>query len=283
MKEKVTLVGHSAYDYIFTVVDYPRINHSSYIVKWKKCYGGGAANIAVGIAKLGEKSRLYTIAGRDFKRYENYLSRQGVETILHRSKKETAKAYIFNKEGKQKMYFYWGASEEMENMPPIRSKFLHIAPCHPALAMKMAEKAEYIAFEPGQDLKKFSKEDLLYIMEKADIIFCNETELKQIEKIADLKGKEVIVTFGRRGSMIYKNKERIPSIPAKTVDATGAGDAYKAGFWSAFMKGYELKDCCRIGAVVSSFVVEKFGAQNFPDWKKVMKRYKKFLRELTKC
>ncbi|RLF50315.1 MAG: carbohydrate kinase family protein, partial [Thermoplasmata archaeon] len=69
----ITVVGHVAYDYIFIVESHPSINESSYIIKWKKCYGGGAANIAVGIKKLGGESKLYSIAGRDFKRYEDYL------------------------------------------------------------------------------------------------------------------------------------------------------------------------------------------------------------------
>ncbi len=274
MKE-ITVVGHCAYDYIFMVSEHPSEDASAYIEEWKKCYGGGAANISVGIARLGGKSKLYSIAGRDFKRYEHYLNKVGVKALLNRSKKRVARAYIFNAGEKQIIYFYWGASEDMDKMKGVKSKYLHIAPCHPALAVRMAEKGDFIAFEPGQDLKKFSRETLSYIVEQSEIIFCNKKEKEQMEKLVDLKGKKLIVTLGKKGSIVG-NKIKIPPVPAKMRDATGAGDAYKAGFWAAFMKGYEFEDCCRVGSVVASFVVERIGAQNFPSWERMEERYRSF-------
>jgi len=275
MKE-ITVVGHCAYDYIFTVAKHFSGDGSSYIEEWKRCYGGGGANIAVGITKLGGKSKLYSIAGRDFKRYEKYLDKIGVKTLLNRSEKRVARAYIFNAGEEQIIYFYWGASEDMSRMKGIKTKHLHIAPCHPELAVKMVEKGDFIAFEPGQDLKRFDKKTLSYIVEHSEIIFCNENEMKQMEKLIDMRGKNVIVTLGKKGSIIRSKKIKIPSLPAKTKDATGAGDAYKAGFWMGLMKGYEMEDCCRIGSVVASFVVEKIGAQHFPSWERMEKRYRKF-------
>lgn len=277
--KKITVVGHSAYDYIFTVDFLPSKNQSSYIKKWKRCYGGGGANISVGIARMGGRSRLYTVGGKDFKSYENFLNKNNVELILKRSNKKTARAYIFNAGDQQVMYFYWGSSVEMENMRGIKSEYLHIAPCHPNLAIKMAEKAKFFAFEPGQDLKKFEKRDISYIIEKADIVFCNETEIEEMKKLANLRKKEVIVTLGKKGSLIYNSKIKIPSIPCNVLDTTGAGDAYKAGFWTGFIKGYEIEKCCKIGAVLSSFVVEKIGAQNFPSIAKMVERYKNYFGE----
>ncbi len=273
MKKTVTVVGHAAYDYLFNVAEHPRENHSAYILDWEKHYGGGAANIATGIAALGGKSRLYTVAGSDFKRYESYLARNGVKCVLTRSNRKTPRAYIFNASGRQKMYFYWGASEEMAHMRGIASEYCHIAPCHPSLAVKMVEKSRFVAFEPGQDMQKYDDATLSYITEEADIIFCNETELRVMEKRASLGEKEVIVTLGELGSMLCKRNMHIPAVPVKSVDPTGAGDAYKAGFWAAFLKGYEIPECCRIGAAVASFIVERTGTQHFPAWDDVMSRY----------
>lgn len=269
---KITVVGHTAYDYICIVNQHPPLNHSSYITKWNRFYGGGGANIAVGLAKLLGQATLYSAIGIDGKRYENYLKRIGVSCNFYRSKKRTARAFIFNSDKGQKMYFYWGASQEMDKMRGIKSDLLHIAPCHPKLAMKMAEKAKFFGFEPGQDLKKYDKESLLYIIERADIIFCNEVEMKYLEKF--IKGKNVVLTLGKKGSIC--NKKRIPAIPVKAVDPTGAGDAYKVGFWAGYIKGYDMEKCCKLGSILSSFIVEKLGAQNFPNWNKIEKRYKKY-------
>ena len=276
MKEKITVVGHVAYDYIFSVEKHPSMDSSTYIKNWKKCYGGGAANISVGLASLGKKSILYTMAGKDFKRYENYLKKRSVEVRAGRSKKRMARAFIFNDSRGQKTYFFWGASEDMEKMKGIKSKYLHIAPCHPLLALKMAEKAEFFAFEPGQDIKKYDESILSHIIEKANIIFCNETEIRQMEKMVHLKGKNVIITLGGRGSRIYGKGIRIPAAkPRRMADATGAGDAYKAGFWYSFLEGNDIEECCKYGSTLASFVVEKVGAQNFPSFEEFMERYER--------
>ncbi len=276
---ELTIVGHAAYDYIFNVEEHPRKDESVYIRNWKRYYGGGGANIAMAFSSLGGKSILYTAAGRDFGRYENRLKKMGVKTVLKRSKKKTASAFIFNNASSQKTYFFWGASEEMEKMRGIKSKNLHIAPCHPLLAMKMAEKADFFAFEPGQDLKKYSTENLAKMVEKANIIFCNEREYAYMKKMANLEGKNIIVTLGEKGSIIHEKEGRRINVkavkPLRFVDATGAGDAYKAAFWFAFLNENEIEKCCRFASVFASFVVEKEGAQNFPSYAKVTKRYER--------
>jgi ribokinase len=264
----ITVVGHIAYDFIFN------LENSHYINNFKKCYGGGGANIAIGLACLGKKSQIYSVAGIDFKKYENYLKNFNLKNKIKKSDKKCARAYIFNTGKEQKTYFYWGASEEMERMKGIKTSVLHISPCHPKLAIKMAEKSEFFAFEPGQDLKKFSKKELEYIIEKADIIFCNEYEAKILKKI-QFRNSEMIITLGEKGSIIYSEKKKIPPVKAKCVDTTGAGDAFKAGFWYGWLEGYDIEKCCKIGSTLASFVIEKFGAQNFPKYEDFIARYEK--------
>ncbi|MBC7081131.1 MAG: carbohydrate kinase family protein [Thermoplasmatales archaeon] len=267
----ITVVGHIAYDYIFN------LDNSHYITYFRKCYGGGGTNIAIGLASLGKKVQLYSVAGTDFKKYENYLKKFELNKRIIKSNKKCARAYIFNIGKEQKTYFYWGASEEMENMKGIKSDILHISPCHPKLAMRMAEKSKFFGFEPGQDLKKFNRRELKYIIEKADIIFCNRHEAEIIKEIIKefIKDKEMIITLGEKGSMIYREKKKIPSIKVKCIDATGAGDAFKAGFWYGWLEGYDIEKCCKIGTTLASFVIEKFGAQNFPRYEDFVERYEK--------
>jgi sugar/nucleoside kinase (ribokinase family) len=51
---------------------------------------------------------------------------------------------------------------------------------------------------------------------------------------------EVVVTLGRRGSIVFAN-DRLEHVPARhvegTVDPTGAGDAYAAGYLAARASG----------------------------------------------
>ena len=141
----------------------------------------------------------------------------------------------------------------------------------------MAKKANFIAFEPGQDLKKYDLDTLTYLTKKADLIFCNNTEYNQLKKIITIPDDSmIIVTVGSRGSNIYNSNIKIPAIPIKSVDPTGAGDAFKAGFWAAYVREYDIEECCKIATTVASFVVEKVGAQCIPTWETTMKRYSKY-------
>jgi ribokinase len=68
----------------------------------------------------------------------------------------------------------------------------------------------------------------------------------------------------------------IPAVPVHLADPTGAGDSYRAGFLSAYVRGYPLLTCCRIGTVTASYVVEHTGCQtHLPDWSAMEQRYRK--------
>ncbi len=44
-------------------------------------------------------------------------------------------------------------------------------------------------------------------------------------------------------------------------DTTGAGDGYRAGLLAGLVNTMPLEQCCQLGAVIGSFVVETVGAQ----------------------
>jgi len=65
-----------------------------------------------------------------------------------------------------------------------------------------------------------------------------------------------------------------PIIRVDVADPTGAGDAYRAGFLTAYDSGYDPLTACRIGTTAASFVVERVGCQtNLPDWSRMKARY----------
>jgi sugar/nucleoside kinase (ribokinase family) len=121
-----------------------------------------------------------------------------------------------------------------------------------------------------------------------DIVFANETEaqvftnkepreaLDQLAKICDT----AIVKIGKDGSMVKRGDEYhyIEAWPADTIDATGAGDTYAAGFLFAHAHGLSLKDCGEVGSIVAAKVVEVIGPKiDIPRWKLA----KQQIRDLT--
>ena len=79
-----------------------------------------------------------------------------------------------------------------------------------------------------------------------------------------------VVKVGKDGSMVKQGDEYhyIDAWPAATVDATGAGDTYAAGFLYAHSLGMPLKICGEIGSIIAAKVVEVIGTKiDVPRWR----------------
>ena len=111
-----------------------------------------------------------------------------------------------------------------------------------------------------------------------DIVFANETEARSFTKlepkeaVAELSKRcqIAIVKVGKAGSMVQQGDEYhyIPAWPAATIDATGAGDTYAAGFLYAHSLGMPLKVCGEVGSIIAAKVVEVIGTKiDVPRWK----------------
>ena len=88
--------------------------------------------------------------------------------------------------------------------------------------------------------------------------------------IGDFTVVEEGVKIGKDGSMLKSGDEYhyIPAWPADTIDATGAGDTYAAGFIYAHSLGMPLKVCGEVGSIIAAKVVEVIGTKiDIPRWK----------------
>ncbi|HIP17046.1 MAG TPA: carbohydrate kinase family protein [Methanothermococcus okinawensis] len=292
---KIISVGHIALDYIFNVEKFPEPNTSIQIPSVKKYYGGAACNVAVAVAKLGLQSGIVSCVGHDFVNsgYSSYLKNLNIDvsSVYHSDEEETPKAWIFtDPDHNQMTFFLWGAAKHYNELKPptFDGSIVHLATGDPKFNIKCAKCAKehniMVSFDPGQDLPLYSKDDMYSILDNLDFMFMNVHEYKRILKLLEINPKDLkekvpilIVTYGKDGSILYQNNSeiKIPTIPANVEDPTGAGDSYRAGFLSAYLKGYNLKDCGIVASAVASFVVEKKGCQtNLPSWEDVLKRIK---------
>jgi len=62
----IHIVGHTAIDHISRVPHLPKANCSTHITDRQIYFGGGASNIAAGIAMLGEQVTLHSCIGQVF-------------------------------------------------------------------------------------------------------------------------------------------------------------------------------------------------------------------------
>ena len=158
-----------------------------------------------------------------------------------------------------------------------------MATADPEFNCRVAERSEFTSFDPGQDVFWYTKEQLETILANTDILFANQHEVRQmcttlgVTKDSIISEVETaIFTMSGDGSTLYSGgtEHFIPVVPVTLVDPTGAGDSYRAGFLSSFVKGYRPLTCCKIGTVTASFVVEHVGCQtHLPDWNTMKMRY----------
>jgi sugar/nucleoside kinase (ribokinase family) len=112
------------------------------------------------------------------------------------------------------------------------------------------------------------REALQYI----DILKANEHETevltgsKDIREgariLADWGVKEVVLTLGSMGSVIYTGGVfyNIPAYkPSAVVDATGCGDTYMAGYLYQRIKGASFQQAGEFAAAMASFKIESSG------------------------
>jgi nucleoside kinase len=285
----ISVVGHTAIDHISRVPRFPPVNGSIHILDRKIYFGGGAANIAAGIAKLGEPCTLVSAVGGDFagSEYERWMKQIGIQRQFFTvPDAHTATAFMFTDDaGDQITFFEWGASVAFEKEDAPSLPFVHMATADPGFNVRVAERSEFATFDPGQDLHRYSKEQLDSILSNIDVLFANHHEIIGMEKILGKNKHDIIsgvpmavITMGKEGSTLHEkeNSSRIPALQVNMADPTGAGDAYRAGFLTAYYRGYGPLVACKMGTVTASFAVERIGCQtNLPDWAQLEARYRK--------
>ncbi len=74
--------------------------------------------------------------------------------------------------------------------------------------------------------------------------------------------KEVLLTLGSNGSVIYDGKDfhKIPAYkPKEVIDATGCGDTYMTGYLYCRAKQMSIDEAGRVAAAISTLKIEKMG------------------------
>ncbi len=295
-KTDLLSIGHTAFDYIIHVKEFPHTNSSTSINKMKTLFGGAAANVAVVSSTLGLKSSLISAVGNDFidSDYQKKLMDLGIvtESMIVIDNENTPTAFVLTDNNNDQIsYFYWGAASEFKNSEaPYEAidkvEAVHLATGDPGFNSRSGsaanESEKLISFDPGQDLHMYSKNELKEVLKITDILFGNHHEIKRIKEILNMNindlrnyGPDIVVTtHGKDGSCIHTDEKiRIDAILRETVDPTGAGDSYRAGFLNAYLKGEDLEYCGKFASSVSSFIVEAEGCQtNVPDESMVKER-----------
>ena len=127
-------------------------------------------------------------------------------------------------------------------------------------------------FDPGQQITSFTEAELQRAISQAYFVVVNDYELKLLEQKTGwdtdeiLKNTKVLIlTLGEKGSVVLAAEGEKVEIdvcaPQSLDDPTGAGDAYRAGFFIGYELGYNWKMCGQMGAVAAAYAIEIYGTQ----------------------
>ena len=97
-----------------------------------------------------------------------------------------------------------------------------------------------------------------------------EGAAKAVEALQGKGVKDVIVTMGSKGSMVYHEGKAsfVPSKKVNAVDTTAAGDTYCGGLCVALSEGKDIIEAAQFATASSALTVQKRGAQDSIPYRK---------------
>ncbi len=259
--------------------------------------GGSAANTIHGLANLGMSTAFIGKVGDDSfgQAFANDMTQNGITPIMLKGNAESGRALAFITPDSERTFaVYLGAAIEMtpnDLNPSLFSGYTHfhiegyLVQNH-SLVRKAVELAKQSGCSISLDLASYNvveenRDFLREIVENyVDIVFANEEEAKaftgklpvealnELGKLADI----AVVKLGADGSIIKQGETtyEVGVIEVSSIDTTGAGDLYAAGFLYGLSKGLSLLKCGEIGAILSGHVIEVLGPKmDGTRWSKV--------------
>ncbi len=264
-----------------------------------KASGGSAANTIHGLAKLGLETSYIGKIGKDDlgKFFKKDIKKSGIKPILYQSINDTGRVIaMISPDSERTMATYLGAAVELSasdiSSDIFKGHDLFYIEGYLVNNFELFSKSLRIARNNGiqtaLDLASFNVveeyKDQLYkeLTDYVDIVFANEDESKALtgespEKAVSTIAKlcEIaVVKIGARGSLIKRGEEEVHvTAPAiNSIDTTGAGDIYAAGFIYGLSKDLSLKKCGQIGTLVASKVIQVIGPKLSQDSWKTLKQ-----------
>ena len=250
--------------------------------------GGVAANIAFGMACLGQRPVLLGAVGEDFGDYRSWLERHGVDcTSVHVSESRHTARFVCttDEDMAQIATFYAGAMSEARGieLQPVADRvggldlvlvgandpeamLRHTRECRTRGIPFVADPSQQLAFADGDTIRQ--------LIDGADYLITNEYEAALTSQKTGWSADEIadrvdtrVVTKGKDGVRIdRRGEDPIEVTVAREVrraDPTGVGDAFRAGFLTGLSADLGLRHAAELGSMLATYVIETVGTQEY--------------------
>jgi ribokinase len=282
---EIVAVGRINVDVIMRVSRIPAKNEHVTSRQGLISFGGSASNFAAQTARLGVGTGIVGCVGDDFYGQQALkdLSSAGVDTssILVLDNQPTGIFFLAEqKNGDRVVVSEPGANRFLEKHVLdedflMKSTVVHLAGAFPMMTSRIQEVSTangmIFSFDPGRAAGSL---DFKSILRRTDLLFLNQGELrdyfkinpneKALKALAKTIPGIVIVKKGEKGAVATDGFEYCssPVFDVPAIDTLGAGDAFAAGFVTAWTRSERIEQALHVGNAVAALTITKAGAQN---------------------
>lgn len=287
---RVCCAGHVNWDVTLRVDELPAPDGESRIHAQRAAGGGSAANVAAALASLDVPTGIVGAVGADenglLARRE--LEQAGVDTepLLEVPEEATTVKYLLVEEtGEVAVLGNVGANEAIgpEDVDPgylIGTEHLHLTSQRPETAARLAEIADQeeipISFDPG---RRLAERDFSEALSYADLVFVNDREAEALLEDTYPVARDSIVVLkrGSDGAEVHAPDGGCShsGFDVDSVDTTGAGDAFAAGFIAVTLDGGTPEQALEFANACGALAARQEGARSAPSVEAV----RRFLEE----
>jgi nucleoside kinase len=266
------VAGHVNLDHFLHADQLPTLERTVPLTGRETALGGTAGTIARAAARAGVRVGLISRVGPDLPReYSQRLEHEGIDLTGVEVVKGalTPACYIFEDgRGHQMTAIDQGPMGDPRGatIPTelLRSaSWLHLTTGMPQYQLRLKSAARRlglrVAVDPAQELHYLWKcAPLEELLSGAEILFGNVAEFARIRALLGVRSDEALLdrvpllvrTEGARGACAISRTGtvRVASVRVRgKAKVTGAGDAFRGGFYGAFFRGSELPAALEAG------------------------------------
>lgn len=257
--------------------------------KYEKYTAGNSMNHAIGSSLLGLNTAYYGVVGKDGGGDEIALAltKAGVSTkyLARDAKGPTNNHAVISFQGERTILVHH-ASRAYKFPSGVKTKWVYLSSVGPKITVPTLHKqviaylkqnpSVKMALNPGTYQMQLELEGLRLLFARTEVLFMNKEEY---ERVLGMTGKNVkqllmamydigptvcVLTDGPKGSYVYDGEKffYLEIFDTPVIERTGCGDAFGAGFTTAFVYGLGVEEAMRWGTMNSAYTIGKVGPQN---------------------
>jgi len=285
----VVVLGGAAVDWVAQVNELPRQDSVVHAHSYDRFAGGSAANVAVGLARLGCRTGFVGKLGDD--EQGQWLLQafvdDGVDTAALRVERgrRTSSCFIaVDARGERIIVGIPGASllEDLAELDVAylqRTQTLYVGAAYPDIAATAMDTLHHqggtVFYAPGGAWGPAGLAGIRPLVQQADVFVISRTEAEAllgahppaqaVQTLHQAGAPVVIETLGREGAVVLTmaGLAQVPAFPVSDVrDTTGAGDAFAAGLIAGYLAGLDWVAAARMGCATAALKIRHAGARS---------------------